>query len=90
MVMISRDITFENFKTTIYTTFGCMDVMVKPQLTYRIGTRGHVYSLTDDNDFSSLMNSKELTLKKSVDVKVFILFTKRVSFIYHLIYHTSA
>jgi hypothetical protein len=67
-----------------------MDVMVKPQLTYRIGTRGHIYLLTDHDDFSSLMNSKELTSKKFADVKVFILVTKNVSFIYRSIYHTSA
>jgi hypothetical protein len=88
--MISRDITFDDFKATIYTTFGCMDVKVKPQLTYRIGTRGHIYSLTDDNDFSSLMNSKELTSKKCAEVKVFILIPKKVCFIYPSIYHTSA
>jgi hypothetical protein len=84
-----RDITFENFKATVYVTFGCTDVKVKPKLTFKIGPRGLVYSLADDNDFSSLMNSKELS-KKGADVKVIISVPKDVCLVYSLMYYTSA
>ena len=88
MVMMPLDITFERFKTTVYATFGCTDLKIKPKLSYKIGLRSPVYSLADDDDFSSLMNSKELLSKKCVDVKVFILIPKEVRRVYPLTYYT--
>ena len=83
VVAIPHDISFNRLKEIIYATFGCTDCKLKPDLTYKIGVRGYIYSLTDTSDFLSLMASKELTAKKG-DMKVFILISTKVR--YHFIF----
>lgn len=83
IMVILHDITFKTFKATIHVTYGCTDLKLKLELTYKIGTLGHIHLLTDDNNFSLLMKSKELTSKKCIDVKVFIVISKKVHHDFH-------
>ena len=89
MLILPRDITFENFKAAVYDTFGCTDVKLKPTLMFKIGLRSLVLSLADNNDFLQLINSKELSSKKGADVKVIISIPKDVHRVYPLTYYTS-